>query len=333
MASARLGSVAFRGRRRWSFAGCTFDEANWSLVVGGRQVAIETKPLELLRVFLLRPGDLLSKDELLDAVWPDVAVVEASLPTAVRKLRAALGDDERDTPIIQTVPRIGYRLGVPVEVVELAEPSAPGIAAVLPELPGKLAFAAPSAVSDIERPSATRGTRLLSVGGWLGIAVMAVVALLAVLDPAPRELGNNKTVTTYTQAAAGEAIRKLDIGTIQRMLAAGWNPAEPWDKEGNHALNILLNRCEWDPAHDRRRMLLMARTLIEGGAPINRRNAWGDTAYSIAKADRYCGADHPVTRMIEALCYGGSRGPKDRCLATYELSVEQRQAQGLPARG
>ena len=53
-------------------------------------------------------------------------------------------------------------------------------------------------------------------------------------------------------------------------------------------------------------------------------------AYSIAKAPRYCGPDHPVTQMLEAICYGGDMGPKDRCLATYELNTAQRRQQGLP---
>ena len=109
-----------RRRRRWSFADCLFDEGNWTLIVGGRRVPIETKPLELLRALLLRAGNLVTKDELLDSIWPDVTVVEASLPTAVHKLRLALGDDRRETHIIDTIPRIGYRLAVPVELEDLS---------------------------------------------------------------------------------------------------------------------------------------------------------------------------------------------------------------------
>ena len=83
------------------------------------------------------------------------------------------------------------------------------------------------------------------------------------------------------------------------------------------ALNILLNNCEWDPGHDQRKMLLMARTLIDGGASYSNRNAWGDTAYSIASAKRYCGPDHPVTKMIERMCNAASDRIGDHCLADY----------------
>ena len=68
-----------------------FDEANWTLVVDGRRVAIEAKPLELLRQLLIGGSKLVTKDDLLGVIWPDVHVVEASLTTAVHKLRAALG--------------------------------------------------------------------------------------------------------------------------------------------------------------------------------------------------------------------------------------------------
>src|SRR5205085_7859947 len=119
--------VGERGPRSWAFAGCVFDESNWTLTVHGRRVAVESKPLEILRQLLLRPGQVVSKTELLDAIWPEIAVVEAPLPTAVHKLRTALGDDSRATPIIETVSRIGYRLSVPVETVPAsAAPAKPG---------------------------------------------------------------------------------------------------------------------------------------------------------------------------------------------------------------
>ena len=93
------------------------------MTVAGHRVSIESKPLELLRELLLHADDLVSKSELLDSIWPNVTVVEASLPTAIRKLRLALNDDARGTHIIETVPRIGYRLAVPVEAQELTSPS------------------------------------------------------------------------------------------------------------------------------------------------------------------------------------------------------------------
>src|ERR1700761_878890 len=92
----------------WSFAGRTFVESSLELRVGDQPVELELKPLEVLLYLLRHAGEVVTKNELLDAVWPGLNVVEGSLSTAVYKLRKALGDT--DSSIVVTVPRVGYRL-------------------------------------------------------------------------------------------------------------------------------------------------------------------------------------------------------------------------------
>lgn len=284
-------------RRRWSFADCSFDEANWTLTVGGNRVLVEHKPLELLRELLLQGGNLVTKDALLDAIWPDVTVVEASLPTAVRKLRLALNDDARPVPIIETVPRIGYRLAVPVTEEEPGNPE-----------------------KAIARQRAPGRRRLLPIATIAAIAVGATAFTLA----SSRETPNPKAPPSLSAQAAVSAIRRLDVDTIEQMLAAGWNPNAVIGAEGNTALHLVMEICEWNPGHDRNRLLLMQRTLYEGGGRLDQRNAWGDTPYSIAKAPRYCGPDHPVTRSMYTTCFSGAAILGDRCLASYELARRRR---------
>lgn len=109
--------------RLWRFAGCEFDESSRSLRVNGQPVDLEAKPLDVLYQLLLHAGEVVTKDELLEAVWPAVTVVEGSLATAVSKLRKAL--ESEDPAIVLTVPRIGYKLGVPSQCKRMAAPSAP----------------------------------------------------------------------------------------------------------------------------------------------------------------------------------------------------------------
>ncbi|ATQ43024.1 protein kinase domain-containing protein [Caulobacter mirabilis] len=119
-----VGSSGSRRRRRlWRFAGAEFDEASWTLRVDGQAVALEGKPLEVLHELLLRAGEVVAKEEILDSVWAGVTVVEGSLPTAVSKLRKALGAGQDD--VIETVPRIGYRLTSPVKVESIVSPLTP----------------------------------------------------------------------------------------------------------------------------------------------------------------------------------------------------------------
>ena len=100
----------------------------------GKAVELEAKPLDILLQLLLHAGEVVTKEELLESVWPDVMVVDGSLATAVSKLRKAMGDDEH--PAILTVPRVGYRLAVPVYCKTVA-------AAAGPELGFKVGDAVP----------------------------------------------------------------------------------------------------------------------------------------------------------------------------------------------
>lgn len=109
--------------RVWRFAACEFDESTRQLRVHGQVVELEAKPLDVLQQLLLHAGEVVTKDELLESVWPGVTVVEGSLATAVSKLRKALGDD--DQTVILTIARIGYRLGAPVQFRRVSPPDLP----------------------------------------------------------------------------------------------------------------------------------------------------------------------------------------------------------------
>lgn len=99
--------------RVWRFAHFEFDESSRELRSSGNIVELESKPLEVLYQLLLHAGEVVTKEELLESVWPGVTVVEGSLATAVSKLRKALGED--NSPVVLTLPRIGYRLAAPVQ--------------------------------------------------------------------------------------------------------------------------------------------------------------------------------------------------------------------------
>ena len=101
---SKVGAMESSGRL-WRFAGCEFDDLALQLRVKGNAVCLELKPLEVLLQLLLRAGEVVSKDELLEAVWPGLSVVDGSLATAISKLRRALGDG--NSSIVMTVPRVG----------------------------------------------------------------------------------------------------------------------------------------------------------------------------------------------------------------------------------
>jgi DNA-binding winged helix-turn-helix (wHTH) protein/serine/threonine protein kinase len=115
--------IAETSGRLWRFADYELDELARELRVKGKAVELESKPLDILLQLLLHAGEVVTKEELLESVWPDVMVVDGSLATAVSKLRKAMGDDEH--PAIVTVPRVGYRLAVPVYCKTVASAAGP----------------------------------------------------------------------------------------------------------------------------------------------------------------------------------------------------------------
>jgi serine/threonine protein kinase/DNA-binding winged helix-turn-helix (wHTH) protein len=117
-----LGIAADSGQV-WSFAGREFDESRLKLMVGGQPVELELKPLEILIQLLKHAGEVVPKDQLLNAVWPSVNVVDGSLATAIHKLRKALGD--YNSEIVVTVPRVGYRLAAVAHHTTARLPPAP----------------------------------------------------------------------------------------------------------------------------------------------------------------------------------------------------------------
>lgn len=72
-------------------------------------VALRPKTFAVLQYLAERPGDLVTKQALLDSVWGDVAVTEDVVRLSIRELRVALADDPTTPRFIQTVPRRGYR--------------------------------------------------------------------------------------------------------------------------------------------------------------------------------------------------------------------------------
>ena len=108
--------ATFRGRMivtsvsdTLGFLDYTLDAANAQLWRGGQVVPLRAKAFTLLDYLAGRPGRLVTKADLLDAVWPDTAVSEWVLTTTVRELRAALCDDARQPRVIETVHGRGYR--------------------------------------------------------------------------------------------------------------------------------------------------------------------------------------------------------------------------------
>jgi len=100
------------------------DPKAYRLMRAGEPIALSPKVLDLLFLLASRPATLVTKDDILQALWPDVAVTENAVTQAISDLRHALGDSPTTPKYVQTVPRRGYRFVAPVEVIEDARATA-----------------------------------------------------------------------------------------------------------------------------------------------------------------------------------------------------------------
>lgn len=97
------------------FGGCRLDTDAHRLFRGSLEVHLSPKAFELLRVLVENRARALSKAELLELVWPDVFVSDASLARVVNEIRQEIGDRARHARIVRTVHAYGYAFVADVE--------------------------------------------------------------------------------------------------------------------------------------------------------------------------------------------------------------------------
>src|SRR5713226_415234 len=86
----------------------------------GIRLKLRPQPFQILNVLVERAGDLVSREELRALLWSSETFVdfEHGLNTSIKELRGVLSDSASEHRYIETLPRLGYRLIVPVEVDE-----------------------------------------------------------------------------------------------------------------------------------------------------------------------------------------------------------------------
>src|SRR6266404_4575768 len=122
-----LAHPATAEQRQFRFSVFHFDALGGELRKQGQKLKVEGQPLRILAILLERPGEVITREDLKQRLWPADTFVdfEHSINTAVKRLRQAL-DDSAETPrFIETLPRRGYRFIYP-----LASEPAPGERAV-----------------------------------------------------------------------------------------------------------------------------------------------------------------------------------------------------------
>lgn len=168
-----------------SFDGWVLHADTGELVKEGRKTRLQQLPLLVLDELLARPGELITRDQLIARLWPKGVVdFDTGLNTAVRKLRVALDDVGEVPRYIETIPRKGYRflgaIDLPADVVAPTAPAAP------PEVERRASerrAAAAAVATPAARAEAVRSRRGVAVAVAFLLLSAAVAAAWWALRP------------------------------------------------------------------------------------------------------------------------------------------------------
>src|SRR5215469_5618153 len=171
------------------------DLSSGELRKSGFRVAIQEQPLQVLRLLLQAEGEVVNREELCAALWPDGTFVdfEHGVNTAVKKLRQALEDSAEHPKLIETLPKFGYRFIAPVEWVTNGNGKR--------ELPGDVPIAPPE--PSLASPQAILPGRRWKLKAAIVLAVLVVMASAVLLS------GEN---TYLSHTRLGMLLRRVGIG-------------------------------------------------------------------------------------------------------------------------
>ena len=156
----------------YRFGEFELEPAERRLSAAGKPVALTPKVFDTLVLLVERAGRLVSKDELMRALWPRGYVEESNLTKHIWMIRRALGDGEQGSRFIETVPKLGYRFVATVTTIERAVSPAPATTAP-PPMADEPGVNSPPPLA----ANATTSWRLQT--SWLAIGVAALALALA----------------------------------------------------------------------------------------------------------------------------------------------------------
>jgi DNA-binding winged helix-turn-helix (wHTH) protein/tetratricopeptide (TPR) repeat protein len=172
-------------KRKYQFGLFESDSAKGELLRQGVRVRLQDQPFRLLTILLERAGEIVSREELRQQLWPADTYVEfdGSLKAALKRLRGALGDPADNPIFIETIPKRGYRFIAPVAVEEEQSAVAKGVDVIELSKTETVVIPAPSSAG-------WRTARLLLFGAALAIILLVGLGWY-ILQHRPRATSNS----------------------------------------------------------------------------------------------------------------------------------------------
>jgi DNA-binding winged helix-turn-helix (wHTH) protein/Tfp pilus assembly protein PilF len=232
------GSTVSPRRMRVSFGVFELDLRTGELRKAGNRVRLSGQPVTVLARLVERPGELVTREELRRELWSGDTFVdfERNLNSAIKRLRAALGDSGQSPRFIETLPRRGYRFLLPVRYVD--DP-ADSVAGVRRESADHRASATPRARWKWSRP--------LGAAAALTLSATVLVALVALPRPAREPDGGASRLPAAALAPAVETADRPDVALAY--LRGRYHLAKGNEADFSRARRYFEEALALDPSH------------------------------------------------------------------------------------
>lgn len=239
MSIPNAGNPANAGAKRLRFDRYVLDLDRGCLLLDGAEITLRPKTFAVLQHLVESSGRLVSKDELFDTVWPNLAITDDVLVQSVGELRRALGED--GPRLIRTVPRRGYRFESEVSFVPLTGPSHAALPATASPTVSQSATAyareLPASITGIVRrhPGLFTILVLLLASGviWIGVATQWKVSRFPEVGARPAiavlPLANQSDGVSHEYFSDGLTQDIISaLGRFSALTVMSWNAVYPY---------------------------------------------------------------------------------------------------------
>jgi DNA-binding winged helix-turn-helix (wHTH) protein/TolB-like protein/Flp pilus assembly protein TadD len=224
-----MAEMQKRAYRLYSFDGFTLNLTSGCLLKEGREVKLRPKSFKVLEYLVENCGRLVSKEELIQAVWPDSFVTDNSLVKCLKEVRLALGDDSQR--IIKTMPRRGYIFVAEVRENEpdstaFYEEQVEGFRVVIQEeqqRDEKAQGASKQALAALTARRGLRANRAVIISALLLVALTATLFYFVITNKSdePHSLAQIKSIAVlpFKPLVSGSRNEPLELGLADSLIA------------------------------------------------------------------------------------------------------------------
>ncbi len=208
----------------YEFGRFRLDREAHLLLSGGEIIALEPKAVEVLLILVEKRGELVARQELMTAVWPDTFVEDNNLSSNISILRKQLGTTGEGGDYIQTIPKRGYRFVAAVKQVE-SQPPVVSLDPAVPSVPAVPSAPAGQEASPEVAPAEVSATEAASKapGNHSGGSPKSAETSLGAADTSVRATSAPKWMPGLVVASAG----LLTLVLVMVLAYRGWRGRQP----------------------------------------------------------------------------------------------------------